>query len=93
MKDTIIKNSDLDFDIVIMDSLKSQIIKCIKKTDYVVVPQLVELLNVQIGSIRNELSRMIADNTIKTERKAVKLKKNGQFKTMTAYSLVTNNAR
>lgn len=83
-----------EFDeIEVMDSIQSQIMKCFKKHKYLIIPQLTKTLNIQVGSIRGELTRMISNGIIKSERKAVKLNKNEQFRTMTVYYLVNKHEK
>lgn len=56
-----------------------------------VISQIHGALNdIKIATLRGELSRMMSDNIIKTQRRNVKLKDSNQSRGMTVYSLKKN---
>ena len=93
MKDkTINQNDMLEIEgMEVMDSIKTQILKCFTKNKYLTIQQISSATNMNHSSVMSELSRMRNNGIIISEIKAVKLKSMPQFKRMTVYSLNKND--
>lgn len=87
MKDTKIKPEDVVFEMECQPTIKQQILKCFTKNKYLVVPQLIDFLEVSPASIKSELNRMVHAKILKSERKMVKLPNHHQSRTITVYYL------